>query len=148
MPASKKMLKAAQMKANRAAGLGDADGRMTRVKTSAPKIKCTICSVELLVTKTCTEMKSHSDKEGKPLEECFPGAEKQSAALVEKAAKGKGGKAGKVKGGLGKKGGPKATAAERKASEAAMFAMGGKKPKKKSGFGAKKKKKKDKKPKK
>ena len=49
LQASKKMLNAARMKENRANGIGDKDGRMTRVKAENPSFKCTICSKELQV---------------------------------------------------------------------------------------------------
>jgi hypothetical protein len=132
MPASKKMLNAARLKANREAGIGDENGRVVRVKESAAPIKCVVCSIALKPTKTNSELKAHADKEGKGVEECFPGCTKVMEELKAKVAgKGKG-----TKGGKGKKAG-KATKADAKKAEAEMFAQFGalttkKKKKKKS----------------
>ena len=53
--------------------------------------KCTICAVELKVTKTCTEIKQHAEnKHGKTIEEVFPdalpAAEEMNAARAAPAA--------------------------------------------------------------
>ena len=68
---------------------------------------CTVCQIELKITKTNTELKAHAEgKHGKTLEECFPGAGAIAAELA--ASRGKGGaaaaapaanKGGKKKGG-------------------------------------------------
>jgi hypothetical protein len=134
MPGSKKMARASQQRANIAAGLGDASGRLVRVKDEKMKIGCSICSLELVVTKTNTELKQHADaKHSKTLEECFPGAIEESARMVAELEKVKGGgkdSGKKAAGGLTKK--------EKKAKEEADFmaalaggASGKKKKKKK-----------------
>ena len=44
--------------------------------------KCTICQVELKVTKTCTEIRQHAEnKHGKTVEEVFPDALRAAAEL-------------------------------------------------------------------
>ena len=129
MPASKKMLAAAQTKKNRERGIGDASGRLVRVKESVPPIKCVVCQIALKPTKTNSELIAHAGKENKPVEECFPGCTKVMDELKAKVA----GKS-KSKGGTGKKN--KASKADKKAAEEAMFAQFGalstKKKKKKS----------------
>jgi len=115
MPESNKGANARRLKANRAAGVGDENGRLpARVKTEAIMLCCSICMSELKCTKTNTEMKLHAEgKHGKTTEECFAGAEAQAKAINEKLnAGGKtGGKGGAV-GGMSK--------AERKKKDAAM----------------------------
>ncbi|GMH67729.1 hypothetical protein TL16_g04756 [Triparma laevis f. inornata] len=82
MPESHKAEKRRIQKANRAAGIGDEAGRIVRVKAAAVMSKCTICSVELKVTKTCTEIKQHAEnKHGKTIEEVFPDAMPAAAEL-------------------------------------------------------------------
>jgi hypothetical protein len=93
MPESNAAAKRRMQKANRAAGLGDDQGRMVRVK-DAPKLsKCTVCQLEMKITKTNTELITHaSNKHGNILDECFPGAAAVSAELVA-AVSAKGGAA-------------------------------------------------------
>eukprot|EP00542_Grammatophora_oceanica_P021842 CAMPEP_0194028210 /NCGR_PEP_ID=MMETSP0009_2-20130614/2242_1 /TAXON_ID=210454 /ORGANISM="Grammatophora oceanica, Strain CCMP 410" /LENGTH=133 /DNA_ID=CAMNT_0038667537 /DNA_START=22 /DNA_END=423 /DNA_ORIENTATION=+ len=116
MPASNATAKKRQQKQNRALGIGDESGRIVRVK-DPPKIsKCTICQLEMTITKTNTELTAHAtSKHGKTLDECFPGAATVAAELVAAVSKG-GGKsssAGGSGGGL--------TKAQRKAkAEAGM----------------------------
>ncbi|GMH92038.1 hypothetical protein TrST_g11919 [Triparma strigata] len=91
MPESHKAEKRRIQKANRAAGIGDEQGRIVRVKAAAVMSKCTICAVELKVTKTCTEIKQHAEnKHGKTIEEVFPdampAAEEMNAARATPAA--------------------------------------------------------------
>ena len=75
-------------------------GRIVRVKDPPKMMKCTICQMELKITKTNTELTAHAtSKHGKPLEECFPGASAIAAEMAA-AVSGKGGSAG------GKSGGP------------------------------------------
>jgi hypothetical protein len=111
MPESNKAEKKREQKANRAAGLGDADGRMIREK-AAPKIsQCTVCQFEIKCTKTNTELSAHaSSKHNKTLDECFPDAAAKAAELIAVASvKVKGGDA---RGGPGDSG---PTKAQRKA---------------------------------
>ena len=114
MPESNKGANARRLKANRLAGVGDEMGRLpSRVKTEAIMICCLICKSELKCTKTNTEMKLHSEsKHGKTTEECFPGAEAEAKAIVERLTA--------VKGGGGKSGGDGLTKAQRKKKNAAM----------------------------
>jgi hypothetical protein len=79
-----------------------------RVKEAPKMARCTVCQIELKITKTCTELKAHAEgKHGKTLEEAFPGAAAIAAELAA-AKPGKGGaaaaapaakKGGKKKGG-------------------------------------------------
>ena len=51
--------------------------------------RCTICQLELKITKTNTELKAHAEgKHGKTLDECFPGAAAIAAELAAKPGKG------------------------------------------------------------
>ena len=110
MPESNKAAKRRIQKANRAAGIGDETGRIVRVKDPPKMAQCTICQLEMKITKTNTELKSHSEgKHGKTLDECFPGAADVAAELIAIANKGKGG-AGGSGGGM--------TKAEKKKKEA------------------------------
>ena len=43
MPPSKKALRNLEKKQNKAAGIGDADGKITRKKEVTPSMKCTVC---------------------------------------------------------------------------------------------------------
>jgi len=111
MPESGKMKTKRLQKANREAGLGDAQGRLpTRVKDPIKYSKCTICFQELAITKTNTELTAHSQsKHGKLIDECFPGAKETAEEM--KAALQKGGKGGASKG-------PTMTKAQRKKKNA------------------------------
>jgi len=114
MPESNKGANARRLKANRLAGVGDEMGRLpSRVKNEAIMICCLICKSELKCTKTNTEMKLHSEsKHGKTTEECFPGAEAEAKAIVERLTT--------TKGGGGKGGGDGLTKAQRKKKNASM----------------------------
>mmetsp|Transcript_12533 Transcript_12533/g.26518 ORF Transcript_12533/g.26518 Transcript_12533/m.26518 type:complete len:134 (+) Transcript_12533:59-460(+) len=114
MPESNKGANARRLKANRAAGLGDEMGRLpARVKAEAIMLCCVVCKAELKCTKTNTEMKLHAEsKHGKSTEECFPGAEAEAKAIVEKLNAAKGGGKGKAADGM--------TKAQRKKKNAAM----------------------------
>lgn len=62
MPASKKMLASRQKAENRANGIGDEEGRLpARVKAAEVKAKCSLCGLEIRVTKTNTEIKQHHE---------------------------------------------------------------------------------------
>ena len=76
MPASNKMLKKREQAANKANGLGDANGRMpSRVKATEQNASCTQCMQAIRTTKTNTEMKAHAESKHpkKSYAECFPG---------------------------------------------------------------------------
>ncbi len=83
MPESHKAEKRREQRNNIAAGIGDENGRIVRVKTAAIMIRCTICGSELKATKTNTELTQHADsKHSKPTEECVPGAAAAAAELI------------------------------------------------------------------
>jgi Zinc-binding len=126
MPESHKAEKRRVQKANREAGIGDAAGRIVRVKVSciartlqhvyhhhmknlrlpllnvaisvsdrpcavkqdAPTmVKCTVCGIELRVTKSNTELKAHSEgKHSSTMDACFPEAAAHAAAAAAAAA--------------------------------------------------------------
>jgi hypothetical protein len=113
MPESNKAAKRRIQKANRAAGIGDEQGRIVREKEAPKMSKCTVCQQEMKITKTNTELTAHaSSKHGKTIEECFPGAKETAAEMLAAlSGKGKGGSGGGGKGGM--------TKAERKKKEAA-----------------------------
>lgn len=76
MPASGKMLKSRQQAANRAAGIGDEQGRLpSRVKAAAVMANCTQCMTEIKMTKTNTEAKTHWEARHPActFATCFPG---------------------------------------------------------------------------
>ncbi len=83
MPESNKMAKKRIQKANKAAGIGDENGRIVRVKEPPKMSRCTVCQMELKITKTNTELTAHAtSKHGKPLDECFPGAAATAAEML------------------------------------------------------------------
>jgi hypothetical protein len=115
MPESNKAARARKLKANRAAGIGDENGRMpARVKAAAQLAKCAECQQEFKITKTNTELRQHAEnKHGKALEACFPGADKISAELANaKAAAAGGGTKGGGGGSAGEKKKKKPTGAD------------------------------------
>lgn len=115
MPESNAAAKKRLQKANRAAGIGDADGKLTRQKDPPKLSKCTICQLEMKITKTNTELKLHASGKhnGATLDECFPDAAGVAAELIAAAdAKNKGGGGG-TKGSTGG-----LTKAQRKKKEA------------------------------
>jgi hypothetical protein len=103
MPPSKKALRNNEKKLNKKLGIGDKDGKVMRQKEVTAMISCTICGTSVKPTKTNSEIKAHAGKEGKSIEECFPGATKVMEEMLAHLAGGKkkGGKGGK--GGKGKK---------------------------------------------
>lgn len=112
MPESNKAAKRRIQKQNRKEGIGDEMGRLVRVKDPPKMSPCTICQLEMKITKTNTELTAHAEsKHGKTLDECFPGAKEVAAEMVAALSKGKGGSSGG--GGVSK--------AERKKKEAANF---------------------------
>ena len=111
MPESNAAAKKRLQKSNRAAGIGDADGKMTRQKEPPKMSKCTVCQLEMKITKTNTELGLHaSGKHNSTLEECFPGADKVAEELAAAGKKTAGGTKGQPAGGL--------TKAQRKQKEA------------------------------
>ena len=112
MPESNAAAKKRIQKQNRANGIGDESGRLVRVKDPPKLSKCTICQIELKITKTNTELTSHANsKHAKPLEECFPGAKETALELIAALQKDKSGGAGGATGGTSK--------ADRKSKDAA-----------------------------
>jgi hypothetical protein len=70
------MLKSREQAANRAAGIGDEQGRMpSRVKATEVMARCTICSTELRMTKKNVEAKVHFEARHptSTFATCFPG---------------------------------------------------------------------------
>ena len=96
MPESHKAERARARKQNKAAGLGDENGRMpARIKAEAQMAACSVCQANLKITKTNTELRQHAEnKHGKTLADCFPDAEKiAEEMLAAQKGKGKGGAA-------------------------------------------------------
>ena len=76
MPASKKTLRNQQQQKNRAAGVGDKDGRLpAQVKEANVMAACTICKQQIRMVKKNTQAAAHveSKHSGKKFDECFPG---------------------------------------------------------------------------
>ena len=76
MPASHKMLKSREQAKNRAAGIGDEQGRLaSRVKPAEVMARCTICSLEIRITKKNIEAKAHFESRhpSSTFAECWPG---------------------------------------------------------------------------
>ena len=95
MPASHKMLKNKEQKANRALGVGDEQGRMpSRVKVAETMGRCSICSTEIRMTKKNIEARAHYDSRHptSTFAICFPGHFDPTIAVavveVEKEAAG------------------------------------------------------------
>jgi hypothetical protein len=111
MPESNKAAKRRTQKANREAGLGDAQGRLVREKEPPKMMSCTVCHQEMKITKTNTELTMHSEsKHGKTLDVCFPGAKEIALEMIAAVAKT----------GVAAKGGADgATKAEKKKNDAA-----------------------------
>lgn len=85
MPASKKMLKNKEQKANREAGIGDAQGRKpSQVKKAEVSASCTKCMTAIRMTKTNTEAKMHVESKhtGVLFSECFPGQYDPTVAVA------------------------------------------------------------------
>ncbi len=78
MPGSEKVLKNRERAANRAAGIGDKDGKLSHLtKKAEVMIRCTVCSSEIRATKRNIEAGSHASSRhsDKTFQECFPGAD-------------------------------------------------------------------------
>merc|ERR1712087_873563 len=76
MPASKKTLRNQQQKKNRAAGIGDKDGKIaSSTKTEHVMVACTVCRTQLRMIKNNKQAAIHvtSKHPGKSFGECFPG---------------------------------------------------------------------------
>jgi hypothetical protein len=88
MPESNAAAKRRQQKKNRELGLGDEHGRLVREKDPPKLSRCTVCQMELKITKTNTELIAHaSSKHSSTLGECFPGAAEVAAELIAAAHK-------------------------------------------------------------
>jgi Zinc-binding len=86
MPASHKMLKNKEQKANRALGVGDEQGRMpSRVKVAETMGRCSICSTEIRMTKKNIEARAHYDSRHptSTFAICFPGHFDPTIVVVE-----------------------------------------------------------------
>ena len=106
MPESNHAAKKRQQKKNRELGLGDEQGRLIRTKEPPKMSKCTVCQLDLKITKTNTELIAHANKHTSTLEACFPGSTAIAAELLAATAK---------KGGATAAGGDGTTKAEKKA---------------------------------
>merc|ERR1712109_358156 len=76
MPASKKTFRNQQQKKNRAAGIGDAQGRIaSSTKEANVMVACTVCRTQLRMIKNNKQAAIHvtSKHPGKTFGECFPG---------------------------------------------------------------------------
>ena len=95
MPESNAAAKRRIQKQNRANGIGDEQGRIVREKAPPKLSLCTVCQLELKITKTNTELTAHAvSKHGSTLEECFPGAKETAAELAAATSKKGDGKSG------------------------------------------------------
>jgi Zinc-binding len=116
MPESNAAAKKRQQKANRAAGIGDEQGRLVKVKDPPKMSLCTVCHLEMKITKTNTELKAHaSSKHNSTLDACFPGAAATAEEMIAIANR----KVAAGGGVVGGKGGTGPTKAEKKAKDAA-----------------------------
>ncbi len=87
MPASGKMLKNQQYAKNRELGIGDASGRLpSRVKPEEKNARCTICGIEIRMTKTNTEIKQHAESKHpkSTFAECFPSVDLSAGGAAKK----------------------------------------------------------------
>eukprot|EP00607_Mallomonas_marina_P011029 CAMPEP_0182422158 /NCGR_PEP_ID=MMETSP1167-20130531/7758_1 /TAXON_ID=2988 /ORGANISM="Mallomonas Sp, Strain CCMP3275" /LENGTH=133 /DNA_ID=CAMNT_0024599955 /DNA_START=87 /DNA_END=488 /DNA_ORIENTATION=- len=85
MPASKKILRNKQHAENRAAGIGDAEGRIpSRVKKEEVSAICTICSTSLRMTARNIEAKQHFESKHptSTFAACFPGQFDPTAVVI------------------------------------------------------------------
>jgi Zinc-binding len=116
MPESNAAAKKRQQKANRAAGIGDEQGRLVKVKDPPKMSMCTVCHLEMKITKTNTELKAHAtSKHNSTLDACFPGAAATAEEMIALATGGKGKQGAAAAAATGK--GP--TKADKKAKDAA-----------------------------
>lgn len=77
MPGSEKILQNRQRAANRAAGIGDKDGKLSHLQKKAEiMLKCTVCSAEIRATKRNIEAGAHATSKHPTMTflDCFPGA--------------------------------------------------------------------------
>ena len=89
MPASGKILKNKEQAKNRAAGIGDADGRLpSRVKAAEEMLKCTVCFKEIRRTTKNIEAVAHA-KGLHPtftFGQCFVGCPEPAAEAVSSSS--------------------------------------------------------------
>lgn len=91
MPASSKMLKSREQAKNRAAGIGDKDGRLpSKPATVQVFVNCTVCCTELRMSKSNADARIHCESRhpGIPFSQCFPGQFDPTAPVVTAAASG------------------------------------------------------------
>ena len=77
MPGSEKILKNRERAANRAAGIGDKDGKLSsNIKKAEVMIRCTQCQTEIRATKRNVEAGAHATSRHPQVtfQVCFPGA--------------------------------------------------------------------------
>mmetsp|Transcript_19229 Transcript_19229/g.28384 ORF Transcript_19229/g.28384 Transcript_19229/m.28384 type:complete len:125 (-) Transcript_19229:113-487(-) len=87
MPESHKAERSRARKQNRMAGIGDESGRIVRVKDPVKMAKCKMCTLEVRMTKTNTELRSHAvSKHSSTFELCFPEAKLAEDQLADEAA--------------------------------------------------------------
>ena len=81
MPGSDKVLKRREQRANREAGIGDAQGRLVRQKEANRMEACFICKTTIRMTAKNVEARQHAESRhtDKTFEYCFP----VEAKLVE-----------------------------------------------------------------
>jgi hypothetical protein len=84
-------MKNRQQAANRAAGIGDAEGRVVREKAANVMQPCALCQLPLRMTTRNVEAAQHvsSKHSSSTWEQCFPGHPNPNA-VAEKAAKAEG----------------------------------------------------------
>ena len=90
MPASKKMLRNKEQAANRAAGIGDEQGRLpAQIKHAEVMAKCTVCSAEIRMTKRNVEAKAHFEAKHptSTYAACFPGQFDPTIAVAVEESK-------------------------------------------------------------
>jgi len=83
------MLKSREQAKNKAAGIGDKDGRLPSKPAAVQNfVNCTVCCGELKMTKSNIDAKIHCESKhpGVPFAQCFPGQFDPTAPAVVEAA--------------------------------------------------------------
>lgn len=94
MPASGKMLKSREQKANREAGIGDANGRLNHKEVrQTVKANCTICMTAVIMSKSNTDAKVHcsSKHPTSTFAQCFPDQFDPTVAVAATSTSAEGG---------------------------------------------------------
>mmetsp|Transcript_7519 Transcript_7519/g.15182 ORF Transcript_7519/g.15182 Transcript_7519/m.15182 type:complete len:133 (-) Transcript_7519:244-642(-) len=89
MPESGKMIKNRQHAANRAAGIGDADGRLpSRVKAETVVATCTQCMMPIRMSKSNADARLHFENKhpASTFATCFPGQFDPTAVVASAPA--------------------------------------------------------------